>query len=60
VGAAHDRPPAGARLRPPFISARWDLKRHHVKNHRDNCLTEERRKAIRDGLLSKVKINGSE
>jgi hypothetical protein len=26
---------------PGFVSARWGLKRHHVKKHRDECLVGE-------------------
>ena len=31
---------------PGFVSARWGLKRHHVKKHRDECLVGERRKKV--------------
>ena len=27
---------------PPFIAARWDLKRNAIKNHRGKCLVGDR------------------
>jgi hypothetical protein len=35
---------------PSFIAARWGLKRHHVKKHRDLCLVGERQRAVEADL----------
>ena len=35
---------------PPFIGARWSLKRHHVRRHRDECLLGDRRRNVEADL----------
>jgi hypothetical protein len=46
---------------PPFIAKRWNVKRHHIKQHRDKCLGEgsERRVAAMKWIRHKSS-NGEE
>jgi hypothetical protein len=33
---------------PAFVAARWNVKRHHIKSHRDVCLVGERLRAAQE------------
>jgi hypothetical protein len=44
---------------PAFVAARWEgLKRHHIKRHRDECLTEDQQARILAFLVAKAGDGG--
>lgn len=43
---------------PAFVAARWGLKRHLVKRHRDRCLVGERRAKAEAWIRRQQRVNG--